>query len=103
MSLVGPRPERPQFARERTRTIPFYQQRHQLKPGLTGLAQLHARYDTPVEEKLRYNLLYGKRYSLLLDLHMPLLTVAALLKGGEAHWGDNGSGDQPVTQARTDA
>ncbi len=86
MSLVGPRPERPEFVREYSGTIPYYDHRHLLKPGLTGLAQLYARYDTAVEEKLRYDLLYAKRYSLLLDLRIMLLTLRTLLKGEEAHW-----------------
>jgi lipopolysaccharide/colanic/teichoic acid biosynthesis glycosyltransferase len=86
MSLVGPRPERPEFVRKYSRTIPYYDHRHLLKPGLTGLAQLYARYDTAVEEKLRYDLLYAKRYSLLLDLRIILLTLRTLLKGDEAHW-----------------
>jgi len=86
MSLVGPRPERPEFVGEYCRLIPSYEQRHLLKPGLTGLAQLHARYDTPVEEKLRYDLLYAKRYSLFLDLRILFLTAKVLLMGDEAQW-----------------
>jgi len=86
MSLVGPRPERLEFVREHARSIPYYEQRHLIRPGLTGLAQLSARYDTPVEEKLRYDLLYAKRYSLLLDLRILLLTAQTVLKGEEAHF-----------------
>jgi lipopolysaccharide/colanic/teichoic acid biosynthesis glycosyltransferase len=86
MSLVGPRPERPEFVAEFSRVIPYYGHRHLLKPGLTGLAQLNAGYDAPVEEKLRYDLLYAKRYSLVLDLRILLLTVSLLLIGDEAHW-----------------
>jgi exopolysaccharide biosynthesis polyprenyl glycosylphosphotransferase len=86
MSVVGPRPERPEFAREYARMVPYYEHRHHLKPGLTGLAQLSVRYDTPVEEKLRYDLLYAKRYSLLLDLRIIFLTAKVVLMGEEAHW-----------------
>lgn len=89
MSLVGPRPERPEFADRYSRELPYYNHRHLLKPGLTGLAQLYAGYDTPVEEKLRYDLLYAKRYSLLLDLRILLLTARTILRGDEAHWGDD--------------
>lgn len=93
MSLIGPRPERPEFVGQYERAIPYYRHRHLLKPGLTGLAQLHARYDTPVEEKLRFDLLYAKRYSLLLDLRILFLTARVALKGDEAHWRDaNGVG-----------
>jgi lipopolysaccharide/colanic/teichoic acid biosynthesis glycosyltransferase len=90
MTLVGPRPERPEFVREYSRVVPYYEQRHLVKPGLTGLAQLHAKYDTPVEEKLRYDLLYAKRYSLLLDLRILLLTAKVILKGDESQWDDTG-------------
>jgi len=90
MSLVGPRPERPEFVRRYAQEIPYYSHRHVVKPGLTGLAQLHARYDTPVQEKLRYDLLYAKRYSLLLDFKILFLTAKVLLKGDEAHWGNGG-------------
>jgi len=88
MSLVGPRPERPEFVERYTEEIPYYSHRHLLKPGLTGLAQLYARYDTPVEEKLRYDLLYAKRYSLSLDFRLLFLTAKVLLKGEEAQWGE---------------
>lgn len=89
MSLVGPRPERPEFVQRYARELPYYSHRHLLKPGLTGLAQLHAGYDTPVEEKLRYDLLYAKRYSLLLDLRILFLTARTMLRGDEAHWADD--------------
>ncbi len=93
MSLVGPRPERPEFVARYERVIPYYRHRHLLKPGLTGLAQLYARYDTPVEEKLRFDLLYAKRYSLVLDFRILFLTARVALKGDEAHWRDaNGGG-----------
>jgi lipopolysaccharide/colanic/teichoic acid biosynthesis glycosyltransferase len=90
MSVVGPRPERPEFAREFAKAVPYYEQRQLLKPGLTGLAQLAGRYDLPAHEKLRYDLLYAKRYSLLLDLRILLLTAKVLLLGEEAHWGADG-------------
>lgn len=92
MSLVGPRPERPEFVRRYEAAIPYYRHRHLLKPGLTGLAQLYARYDTPVEEKLRFDLLYAKRYSLLLDMRILFLTARVALKGDEAHWRDANHG-----------
>lgn len=90
MSLVGPRPERPEFVRDFARTVPYYEYRHLIKPGITGLAQLTARYDTPAEEKLRHDLLYAKRYSLLLDLKILFLTAKVALRGEDAQWRPSG-------------
>ena len=68
MSFVGPRPERPQFVREFVRRIPQYSLRHQVRPGLTGMAQVYRRYATAPEEKLVYDLMYIRRSSLLTDV-----------------------------------
>src|SRR5262249_42639262 len=70
MSLIGPRPERPVFVEELQRQIPYYGQRHLVKPGLTGWAQVRYRYGDSIEdarEKLRYDLYYIKNQSALLD------------------------------------
>ncbi|HWP99906.1 MAG TPA: TIGR03013 family XrtA/PEP-CTERM system glycosyltransferase [Vicinamibacterales bacterium] len=78
MSLVGPRPERPEFVKELTRRIPFYGQRHTVKPGLTGWAQVRYRYGSSVDdalEKLQYDLFYIKNLSLALDLFILFKTV----------------------------
>jgi sugar transferase (PEP-CTERM system associated) len=82
MSLVGPRPERPSFVAELTANIPFYGQRHVVKPGLTGWAQIRYTYGASVEdaiEKLQYDLYYIKNLSLALDLVIMLETVKTVV------------------------
>ncbi|MEZ5550338.1 MAG: TIGR03013 family PEP-CTERM/XrtA system glycosyltransferase [Pseudomonadales bacterium] len=87
MSFVGPRPERPMFVEDLTRSIPFYEHRHRVKPGITGWAQLCYPYGASVEdakEKLQYDLYYLKNNSLLLDLIILLQTVEVVLIGDGA-------------------
>ncbi len=82
MSLVGPRPERPNFVRDLSNTIPFYYLRHSVKPGVTGWAQINYRYGSSVEdavEKLQYDLFYIKNVSCALDLLIILNTVKTVL------------------------
>ena len=82
MSLVGPRPERPEFVRSLAEQIPFYGQRHVIKPGLTGWAQVRYTYGATVEdaiEKLQYDLFYIKHLSLSLDLFIIFETVKTVL------------------------
>ncbi len=82
MSFVGPRPERPQFVVELSDSIPFYAERHLVKPGITGWAQLLYPYgDSPKDamEKLQYDLYYIKNHSMLLDFSILLQTVAIVL------------------------
>lgn len=79
MSLVGPRPERLEFAREFLRTIPGYAERLQVKPGLTGLAQVNGEYHTTPEYKLKYDLAYIYNYSLWLDMRILAETVKVML------------------------
>jgi sugar transferase (PEP-CTERM system associated) len=87
MSVVGPRPERPEFVRSLTREIPFYGQRHTVRPGLTGWAQVRYTYAASVEdamEKLQHDLFYIKNMSLSLDLFILAKTVKTVLtaRGG---------------------
>ncbi len=84
MSFVGPRPERPMFVEELREQIPFYDERHRMKPGITGWAQLCYPYGASVEdakEKLQYDLYYLKNHSILLDLIILLQTVEVVLIG----------------------
>ncbi|MDI3281632.1 MAG: sugar transferase, partial [Bacillota bacterium] len=75
MSLVGPRPERPEFVEEFERALPDYRYRTLVRPGLTGLAQVLGRYDTDAAAKLRYDLFYIRNYSFLLDLQILAQTM----------------------------
>lgn len=84
MSFVGPRPERPFFVEQLAREIPFYMQRHAVKPGLTGWAQVKYQYGSSIEdamEKLRYDLYYIKHLSVFFDLTIVLDTVKVILFG----------------------
>lgn len=84
MSLVGPRPERPEFVEELKQAIPYYDERHAVKPGVTGWAQLKYNYGASEEdavEKLQYDLYYIKNQSLMLDIMIILQTVEVVLWG----------------------
>jgi sugar transferase (PEP-CTERM system associated) len=88
MSMVGPRPERPGFVADLTKQIPFYGQRHVVKPGVTGWAQVRYTYGASVEDalqKLQYDLYYIKNMSVALDIFVMLQTVkTVLLRRGAA-------------------
>jgi sugar transferase (PEP-CTERM system associated) len=84
MSFVGPRPERPFFVEQLAEVIPFYRQRHAVKPGVTGWAQVKYRYGSSIEdarEKLRYDLYYIKHLSIIFDLTIVFDTVKVILSG----------------------
>ncbi len=84
MSLVGPRPERKHFTEELEKQIPFYSQRFNVKPGLTGWAQVSYDYGATIEdaiEKLNYELFYIKNMSLAMDVIIILRTVKTVLFG----------------------
>lgn len=88
MSLVGPRPERPEFVRSLTEEIRFYGQRHVVRPGLTGWAQVCYTYGASVEdamEKLQYDLFYIKHRSTALDLFILAKTVKTVVLRRGAH------------------
>jgi len=84
MSFVGPRPERPEFVEQLEQTIPYYRERHTVKPGITGWAQLCYPYgasEKDAVEKLQYDLYYVKNRSLLFDLAILVQTVEVVLWG----------------------
>ena len=83
MSIIGPRPERPEFTSELTNDIPYYDLRHIIKPGLTGWAQVNYPYGASTEDalrKLQYDLYYIKNYSLFLDLNIMLRTLITVFQ-----------------------
>ncbi|WP_421713416.1 TIGR03013 family XrtA/PEP-CTERM system glycosyltransferase [Alteromonas abrolhosensis] len=84
MSFIGPRPERPEFVEQLVREVPYYNQRHNVKPGLAGWAQLNYPYGASVEdsmEKLKFDLYYVKHQSLLLDILILIRAVEVVLFG----------------------
>jgi len=84
MSLVGPRPERPEFVADLSSRLRYYPERHRVKPGLTGWAQLNYQYGSSIDDakkKLEYDLYYVKNASLFLDLVILLETVEIVLWG----------------------
>jgi sugar transferase (PEP-CTERM system associated) len=84
MSFVGPRPERPEFVAQLEQTIPYYRERHTVKPGITGWAQLCYPYGSTEKdalEKLQYDLYYVKNRSLLFDLAILVQTVEVVVWG----------------------
>lgn len=84
MSFVGPRPERPEFVEGFIETVPFYKERHRVKPGITGWAQICYPYganEFDTRRKLEYDLYYTKNYSLFLDLTILVHTMEVILFG----------------------
>lgn len=82
MSIVGPRPERPEFVATLSEQIPFYRQRHCVKPGLTGWAQINYKYGDTIEDtivKLEYDLYYIKNLSPSLDMYIIFHTIKVML------------------------
>ncbi|MCG8528860.1 MAG: sugar transferase [Opitutales bacterium] len=84
MSLIGPRPERPEFVEELKKEIPLYEWRYLIPPGLTGWAQIRYKYGSTVEDakrKLQYDLYYIKRASIALEIQILLQTIPLIMKG----------------------
>jgi len=82
MSLVGPRPERPEFVKTLSEKIPYYRQRHCVKPGITGWAQINHKYGDTIEDtitKLEYDLYYIKNLSMGLDTYIIFSTLKTIL------------------------
>lgn len=80
MSMVGPRPERPFFVEQFEQRLPSYSERHHVRPGITGLAQVHGGYHTDAEDKLRFDLIYVSQHSLWLDVSILLRTILVVCK-----------------------
>jgi sugar transferase (PEP-CTERM system associated) len=88
MSFVGPRPERPEFVELLEKDHSYYRERHRVKPGLTGWAQVCYKYGDKLEdayEKLEYDLYYVKNYSIFLDLLIIIQTIRVVFAGQGAH------------------
>ena len=85
MSLIGPRPERPELEEELEKSINHYRKRHWMRPGLSGWAQVCAPYASSIEDsdlKLSYDLYYLVNFSFFLDLLIMFRTVKTVLKAG---------------------
>ena len=81
LSLVGPRPERPEFVKNLSKEIPYYDLRHLIRPGITGWAQINYRYGASIEdayEKLQYDIYYLKNRSVVLDILIVIKTIRLL-------------------------
>lgn len=82
MSVIGPRPERPEFVNKLIEQVPFYEVRHSVRPGVTGWAQIHARYASSQKdtlEKLQYDLYYIKHRSIFLDIIVLIKTLSTVI------------------------
>jgi lipopolysaccharide/colanic/teichoic acid biosynthesis glycosyltransferase len=83
MSFVGPRPERPEFVVKLEKIVPYYSERHTVKPGITGWAQVSYGYGASVDdalEKLKYDLFYIKNMSILMDFSILLKTIKIVMQ-----------------------
>lgn len=81
MSLIGPRPERPEFTEQFSQEIPGFEQRLRILPGLSGYAQVHGGYDITPKEKLKYDLYYIENISFKLDFEILLDTIKVVCNG----------------------
>jgi lipopolysaccharide/colanic/teichoic acid biosynthesis glycosyltransferase len=81
MSFVGPRPEWVELVKKYRAEIPCFDQRHQVRPGLTGLAQVYGHSEMSRRHKLRYDLLYARRQSFWLDIRLVLISLVVTLTG----------------------
>ena len=86
MSLVGPRPERPEFVEKFRHQIPGYMQKHLVRAGITGWAQVNdLRGDSDLEQRIQYDLYYIDHWSIWFDLRILALTLWHILKSRNAH------------------
>jgi lipopolysaccharide/colanic/teichoic acid biosynthesis glycosyltransferase len=85
MSVVGPRAERPFFVEKFKKEVPLYDMRHQVRPGLTGLAQVYGRYNTTARDKLRFDLLCVRKKSIFLYFKLIFLSFWITFRGKWTH------------------
>lgn len=85
MSVVGPRPERPELAKQYEKEMPEFDFRLRVKAGLTGYAQVTGLYDTAPLDKLKMDMMYIEQYSLLLDLRIIMMTIKTMIFPGESN------------------
>ncbi|TKJ41749.1 undecaprenyl-phosphate glucose phosphotransferase [candidate division LCP-89 bacterium B3_LCP] len=86
MSIVGPRPERPHFVKEFRQSVPHYLERHRVRSGMTGWAQVNGlRGDTSIEQRTRYDIYYVENWSLAFDLRIIIMTVKEVISGENAY------------------
>ena len=79
MSFIGPRPERPTFVKQFEKEIPAYSERTRIRPGITGLAQIHGDYNSSADTKLKYDLAYLVNQGFLLDIQILIKTIKVVL------------------------
>jgi exopolysaccharide biosynthesis polyprenyl glycosylphosphotransferase len=86
MSIVGPRPERPFFVEQFKSNVPKYLERHRVKTGMTGWAQVNGlRGDVPIEDRTKYDIYYVENWSLVLDIKIILKTIRAVIFARDAY------------------
>ncbi len=85
MSVVGPRPERPELIKKYEKSMPEFNYRLKVKAGLTGYAQVTGVYDTTPYDKLKMDLMYIERYSMVMDLRIILMTIKTMIFPGETN------------------
>lgn len=96
MSLVGPRPERPELAEIITKNIPEFSYRLKVKAGLTGYAQIYGKYCTTSYDKLKLDLTYIRNYSIWMDLKLILMTPKVLFMKEATEGFENGGFEDPA-------
>lgn len=102
MSMVGPRPERPELARIITKNIPEFEYRLKVKAGLTGYAQVHGRYCTTSYDKLKLDLTYIRNYSFFLDMKLIFMTPKVLFMKESTDGFEEGVWEDPALKETTD-
>lgn len=100
MSLVGPRPERPELATIITKNIPEFEYRLKVKAGLTGYAQIYGKYCTTSYDKLKLDLTYIRNYSIWMDLKLILMTPKVLFMKESTEGFEEGGFEDPALKEK---